>query len=71
MGEGGSDTNQDGGGVTTNTPPPAPNTGDSHPLQNTWCVWEHHAAQGGRAAVTSSWGSNMKTLGKLCSSVCV
>ncbi len=67
MGEGESDTNPNRGGVTTNTPPSPPNTGDSHPLQNTWCVWEHHAAQGGRAASSSNWGSNMKTLGKLYS----
>ncbi len=69
MGGDGSDANPDGGGVTTNTPPSESSTGNTHPLQRTWCVWEHQAAQGGRAASSSDWGSNMKTLGKLCSGV--
>ena len=30
----------------------------SHPLHNTWCIWEHEASKNSK-----DWGSNMKNLG--------
>eukprot|EP00953_Heterococcus_sp_UTEX-ZZ885_P008206 4924-Heterococcus_DN1.PRE.1 len=30
----------------------------SHPLQNTWSIWEHEASKN-----SSDWGSNMSDLG--------
>jgi Eukaryotic initiation factor 4E len=29
-----------------------------HPLQNSWCIWEHEASKN-----SSDWGSNMTSLG--------
>ncbi|KAG5187279.1 eukaryotic translation initiation factor 4E-like 1 [Tribonema minus] len=31
----------------------------SHPLQNSWCIWEHEASKN-----SSDWGSNMTSLGE-------